>query len=123
MRNSHASSPLYLRDARCINVLYALSVEDVDRHITAAEVHGLTVVLHAEVDAVADDGAARVRGDGLTVAGDVEPRPERDHIRIDGCDAVLGRAARGRDALSTAVPRQVSCRLLRGDCAGRCHAI
>ena len=60
MRNSHASSPLYLRDARCINVLYALSVEDVDRHIAAAEVHGLAVVLHAEVDAVADDGAARV---------------------------------------------------------------
>ena len=69
---------LFLSMCLCALCVCYASIEYIYRHITAAKVHCLAVILHAEVDAVADDGAARVSRNGFAVAWDVEARPERD---------------------------------------------
>src|SRR4051794_3785478 len=112
-----------------------------DRHRAAAPGPGLAEGREPEIDVVAPDGAARIGGDALAVAGDAQPRPERDHGRVDGHDApadgepgrrVAGEGVAGRadDDRSSATRcrdrgrgRRLGCgggsgqRLLRG---GRC---
>src|SRR5690606_24398725 len=86
--------------------------EDVHLHLPAAVPDRLLVRVKAQVDPVTLDGAADVRGDGLAVAGDVQPGAQRDDGRIDRHHA-LARPQPGEGVAVRPLPGAFRTRVVR----------
>src|SRR5205807_8765044 len=64
--------------------------EDIHRHSSAAKLHSLLVGGDAEIDPAPADGTADVPRHGVPIALDMNARPQRDHIGVDGHHAAPG---------------------------------
>ena len=82
-------------------------LQAVDHNLAATKEHGIARRVKSEVDAASMNRAAGITGDRIAVAGNIQPRTERNDAWIHGDDAVTGRSSDRRHAAAATATRSV----------------